>query len=138
MGAFKHIIEDTVSSDIAQSSGKMAPITKKLKCTKCKKVPCECNSLKESPVGSVGRTDANSALAHLSPELKKRFRKLLKDVGGKTVMRYLLSNAPIQEGLKGGLKSDIESTLYTIQQNCKSKKMFDAVDEVLDLMDTEC
>jgi len=50
----------------------------------------------ESAVGAVGRTDAKSALAHLSPELKKQFRKLLKAVGGKTVMRYLLADAPLQ------------------------------------------
>ena len=85
-----YVKEGTVSSDIAQTDG-----SKKLLKKKLPEDPEEID-LDESPVGSVGRTDAKSALSHLTPELKKRFRKLLKDVGGKTVMRYLLADAPLQ------------------------------------------
>ena len=129
---FKKYFEGTGTGDIAQGTTKLGLIKKH-------PADCECDEckLQESPVGQVGRTDAKSAINHLTPELKKRFRKLLKDVGGKTVMRYLLADAPLQE-MKGGLKSDLESALYTIQQNCKTKRIQDAVDEILDLMDTDC
>ena len=125
----KTMKEGTGTGDIAQATGKFSKLHKK---------KLEQEDLDESPVGQRGRTDAKSALAHVTPALKKQFRKLLKDVGGKTVMRYLLADAPLQEGMKGALKGDLESSLYTIQQNCKSKKIQDAVDEVLDLMDTDC
>jgi len=68
------------------------------KCTKKCTKDIDDDTLGESAVGARGRTDAQSALNHLSPELKKRFRKLLKDVGGKTVMRLLLADAPLQSG----------------------------------------
>ena len=79
------IVEGTGTGDIAQSTVTMSMYKKKLE---------KDEDLDESPVGARGRTDAKSALAHLTPELKKRFRKLLKDVGGKTVLRALLANAP--------------------------------------------
>lgn len=78
------IQEDTSVGDIAQYTPKLG--SKKLLCEECGK------KLKESAVGAVGRTDANSALEHVTPELRARFKKLLKDVGGKTVMRYLLAD----------------------------------------------
>jgi hypothetical protein len=135
VGKEYRIQEGTSGSDIAQGSATFGKLHKKCKGS-YEEGEDECTN--ESAVGQVGRTDAKSAMKHLTPELKKRFKKLLKDVGGKTVMRYLLADAPLQEGMKGGLKSDLESSLYTIQQNCYSKRMEKAIDEVLDLMDTDC
>jgi len=96
---FKKFFEETSTGDIAQAVGKTAMYKKCMndndeKCTK----DIDDDTLGESAVGARGRTDSQSALAHLTPELKKRFRKLLKDVGGKTVMRYLLADAPLQSG----------------------------------------
>ena len=127
--SFKDLFKETDSGDIAIFTPAMKLSKKEKKCTK------DCEEIEESAVGSIGRTDAISAMAHLSPELKKRFRKLLKDIGGKTVMRYLLSDTPLQEDMNGKLRGDIKSSLYTLQSNCNSKKMEDAIDEVLDLID---
>ena len=93
---FSEVLEDTTTGDIAPSIGDGFGKHRKRK-RLCEKCQAEIN---ESPVGSVGRTDAKSALEHLSPELKKEFKKLLKAVGGKTVMRYLLANAPLKEASK--------------------------------------
>ena len=103
------------------------------------------SKLDESPVGQVGRTgykDAEDYIARTS--IKKQIRELLKKVGGKTVLLKLLDtmNAqPQNEKITEASDSDIVkfiNTIEKIQQVCKSKKMEAALDEVLDLMDTEC
>lgn len=48
-------------------------------------------ALTESPVGMVGRTGAIDAKAHVTPELRAEFKKLVKKLGGKTVARQLLA-----------------------------------------------
>jgi len=48
--------------------------------------------MNESPVGSVGRTKDSEALAHIeSSDLAKKFRKIVKELGGKNVARQLLA-----------------------------------------------
>ena len=49
-------------------------------------------NIHESPVGSVGRTKDSEALAHIeSTDLAKKFRKIVKELGGKNVARQLLA-----------------------------------------------
>lgn len=111
-----------------------------MKCTGKKDCKCDKCKMNESPVGSVGRTGVRDAQAHVTPELRAEFKKIVRKLGGKTVARQLLAemNGQVSEGMKGGLVSDIESMLLVLSNNCNTKKMQDAVDEVLDLMDTEC
>jgi|SaaInl8_200m_RNA_FD_contig_61_766361_length_3315_multi_10_in_0_out_0_3 hypothetical protein len=52
-------------------------------------------SLTESPVGIVGRTGEVDADAHITPELIKRFKKIVKELGGKTVATKLLNSMGI-------------------------------------------
>lgn len=48
--------------------------------------------IKESPVGTVGRTTKEEAIEHIeNSDLAKKFRKIVKELGGKTVARQLLS-----------------------------------------------
>jgi hypothetical protein len=48
--------------------------------------------IEESPVGSVGRTKDSEALAHIEgSDLAKKFRKIVRELGGKNVARQLLS-----------------------------------------------
>jgi len=55
----------------------------------------------ESAVGSVGRTGAADAKAHVGPDLRAEFKKIVKKIGGKTVARQLLAEmnagGPIEE-----------------------------------------
>jgi len=55
----------------------------------------------ESAVGLVGRTGAADAKAHVGPELRAEFKKIVKKIGGKTVARQLLAEmnagGPIEE-----------------------------------------
>ena len=127
---YKTFLEDTSSGDIASYTPKM----------KMSKVCETCGQpLNESPVGVVGRTDSKSALAHLSPDLKKRFRKLLKDVGGKTVIRYLLADTPLQERnlSRVDICSNAEQALDDLS-TIASKRLRDAIENVYDIMDTDC
>jgi len=47
--------------------------------------------LVESPVGTVGRTGKIDALNHIDDNLKKKFFKIVKELGGKTVARELIN-----------------------------------------------
>ena len=105
MKSFKDIFEDTVSADIAQATtgpGKMQRRGKDKDCP-CKKDPmseeCQRKRLGESPVGSIGRTGVKDAIEYISPELRAKFKKIVKELGGKTVARELLNtmNSSIQE-----------------------------------------
>ena len=71
-----------------------------------------------------GSSDIAQSVEVLS--LHRKHRKKLED------------EDDIIDEMKGGLRSDLESALQTIAQNCKSKRMHEAIDEVLDLMDTDC
>jgi len=88
---FKKFFEETNAGDIAQATPTMAKMHTKCthgpdeKCDKCK------DKLDESPVGSVGRTGRVDAEAHVTPELRAKFKKIVKALGGKTVARQLLS-----------------------------------------------
>lgn len=125
---FKDIFEGTVSADIAQASSGTCP--------KCgQKI-----DLDESAVGLVGRTGTLDADNHITPELRAEFKKLVKKLGGKTVARKLLAemNPGLKEakGMNGKLRGEIESMLLVLENNCRSKSMENAIEEVLDLMDT--
>lgn len=49
-------------------------------------------NIQESPVGSVGRTKDSEALEHIeNSDLARKFRKIVKELGGKAVARNLLS-----------------------------------------------
>jgi len=76
-------LEDTASADIAQTEPKLG-LTKK-----CPKE--DCDDLDESPVGKVGRTGVLDAKAHVSDTLRAQFKKIVKQLGGKTVARQLLA-----------------------------------------------
>lgn len=52
------------------------------------------NEQNESAVGEVGRTSKEDAEAHITPELKAEFEKLIKQIGGKAVARALLDGNP--------------------------------------------
>jgi hypothetical protein len=63
----------------------------------------------ESPVGYVGRTGKAEAEAHVTPELEKRFKDIIKEMGGKTVAKELMSRMDCK-----GTETDIsESTEQT-------------------------
>lgn len=47
--------------------------------------------LDESPVGKVGRTGLKDADDHVDDVLVKKFTKIVKELGGKTVARLLIS-----------------------------------------------
>ena len=50
------------------------------------------NDVNESPVGMVGRTKDSEALAHIqASDLAKKFRKIVRELGGKNVARQLLA-----------------------------------------------
>jgi hypothetical protein len=49
------------------------------------------SKINESPVGQIGRTGKNDAVAHIEGSaLEKEFQKIVKQLGGKTVARELL------------------------------------------------
>jgi galactitol-specific phosphotransferase system IIB component len=52
------------------------------------------NLLTESAVGEVGRTSKADAEAHITPELKAEFEKIIRQIGGKAVARALLDGNP--------------------------------------------
>ena len=50
------------------------------------------SELSESPVGKVGRTKDNEADEHIeNTDVAKRFKKIVRELGGKTVAKKLLS-----------------------------------------------
>lgn len=60
------------------------------------------NSFKEileSPVGSIGRTGIKDAESYVTanPDLKKRIRKIIKEVGGITALKQLISGMNTKE-----------------------------------------
>lgn len=137
---FKRFFEETNAGDIAQATPAMG-LHKK--CTG--KDDCECDKcqklhVNESPVGMVGRTGYKDAEAHVTPELRARFKKIVKELGGKTVARKLLSemNGQVSESLSSSTRDEFASIVSYVQSNCSSKRMRDALDEVLDLLDTDC
>ena len=69
------------------------------------------NKVNESPVGSVGRTSSKDAEGHLTanPELIARFRKIVRELGGKTVAMLLLNKMSIPAGDMTVSESEIES-----------------------------
>lgn len=86
---FKEVFEEgTVSADIAQTSGKLEPVRRRERKRLCEKCGAEMN---ESPVGSIGRTGVADAANHVTPELRAKFKKLVKELGGKTVAKQLLA-----------------------------------------------
>jgi hypothetical protein len=101
LNSIESFLEGTVASDIAQSTGSMGLQKKKRKGQGSGDCPCktdpeseECKekqALKESPVGSVGRTGAKDAIEYITPELRAEFKRIVKKLGGKTVAKELLN-----------------------------------------------
>ncbi len=80
--------EDTSTGDIAVFTGKMPS-----KDCDCEKLDdCSCEDITETAPGVVGRTGYADADKHLSdnPELIKRFKKIVKELGGITATRKLM------------------------------------------------
>jgi len=46
----------------------------------------------ESPVGMVGRTSGLEASEYVTPELEAKFKKIVRELGGKAVAMHLLKN----------------------------------------------
>ena len=80
--------EGTAAADIAQST---APMGKRKKCKKKKDMEDMEDMENESAVGLVGRTGFQDAKNHISDELRKEFKRIVKALGGKTVARQLLA-----------------------------------------------
>ena len=87
--SFKDLFaEETSSGDIAIFTPAM-----KLNDKKCKK---DCDDLddelSETAPGQIGRTGNADAIAHIeaNPELIKRFKKIIKELGGLTATRTLM------------------------------------------------
>ncbi len=149
---FKKYFEDTVSADIAQATpgskvqrkqrfcecgGKL---NEKLLCEDCGKT----TKIDESAVGSVGRTGHQDALDFIdgTPELRKRFKKVVKDIGGVAVARRLLNSrlfgkVQVSEASRTQICSDAEVALDKLY-SIGSQRMKNAIEEVYDLMDTDC
>ena len=118
LGSF---LEGTTVADIAQATGG-TEVNRKKDCD------CDCEGkrkhkgkeLQESPVGMVGRTGHVDATAHVSDALRKRFRKIIQELGGKTVARLLIAEMnPVKpsDQLGEGMASDkIETQLYSLQK----------------------
>jgi len=51
--------------------------------------------ISESPVGKRGRTSIIDAQAHITPELEKKFDKIVKELGGVTVATVLLNKIKV-------------------------------------------
>jgi len=64
----------------------------------------------ESPVGQVGRTGKNDAVNHVTPELEKKFMKIVKELGGKTVARELITK---MNSKSDKISKDGDETLFT-------------------------
>ena len=64
--------------------------------------------LKESPVGEVGRTGKKDAEKHVTPELQKRFMKIVKEMGGKTVAMTLLNSVIRDSSTPGNYMGIVE------------------------------
>lgn len=96
------------------------------------------NSFKElfeSPVGQRGRTGAADAKAHVTPELRAEFKKLVKQLGGKAVARELLNtmnaNAPMSEG-KPKASDTVTVKITDIDSAAKDKKTLKRLGLTLD------
>ncbi len=144
---FKKYFEDTTSADIAQATpgSKIQRRERKCECggrlneeLLCEK--CGKQAVSESPVGKVGRTGYVDADDHIttSPKLRAEFRKLVKQIGGKTVARKLLAtmNGAVSEKVSDSDTTKLMNALTSFQDKCNSNDMEAAIDEVLDLLDT--
>ena len=88
--------EETSSGDIAVFTGRLGDDKgcedKDTECKKKRLLRKELSEFNESAPGQVGRTGYADADRHLSenPELIKRFKKIIKELGGLTSTRKLL------------------------------------------------
>ncbi len=91
---FKNFFEETSAADIAQATTDSKLLKKKKK---------EEEEVSESPVGFVGRTGGADADAHLdaNPDLVRRFKKIIKELGGLTATRKLLGQLDVRKATDG-------------------------------------
>jgi hypothetical protein len=76
--------------------------------------------VQESPVGSVGRTSNKEAMEHIeNTDIARKFRKIVKELGGKTVARQLLATMSPDGNLvsKPTGKTNIDEKLKTMSPN---------------------
>lgn len=92
------LTEETSSGDIATFTPKLGQQQKQKQQRKriCPECGAEINdtldiNISESPVGCRGRTGINDALEHITPELRKEFKDIIKKLGGLTITRTLLN-----------------------------------------------
>jgi hypothetical protein len=75
--------------------------------------------LQESPVGSVGRTKDSEAAEHIeNSDLAKKFRKIVRELGGKNVARQLLA------GMNNSGKKVVESKENTNEAKTMNPSTF--------------
>ncbi len=130
--------EETSAGDIAVFTGVMG--SEKDCDDECKKKKLLKKELKESAVGLVGRTGVADAANHVTASLRAEFKKIVKRLGGKTVARQLLAemNAGGPLGESNVNCSKMISSLEVLYDNAPTKRVKDAVDELLDILDTDC
>ncbi len=77
--------------------------------------------VQESPVGKVGRTKKSEALEHIeSQSIEKKFKKIVKELGGKTATRLLLARMD-QNGEYVGIKESTSPQSYLREIGFKLK-----------------
>lgn len=64
----------------------------------------------ESAVGMVGRTGAMDAKAHVTAELRAKFKKIVKELGGKTVARQLLAEMNAGGAIEDNLSENLNES----------------------------
>lgn len=116
---FKKFFEETNSGDIAQATPAMRMNKKCTRTDDCECEECQNLHVNESPVGMVGRTGYTDAKAHVTPELRARFKKIVKELGGKTVARQLLAemNGQVSESMPNSTRDEFASMVQYVQEN---------------------
>jgi len=85
-------------------------------------------NLLESPVGTIGRTSVQDAVLHITPELEKKFEKIVKELGGRVVARILLDRVSAfnaigkLEGKDSDLKKYQSKNQIDAKKNLKESK----------------
>jgi len=84
------------------------------------------SAINESPVGMVGRTGAADAKAHVGAELRAQFKKIVKQIGGKTVARQLLAEMNAGGPLDESDNKKLDDAYYDLLESANT------LDDILD------
>jgi len=83
----------------------------------------------ESAVGMVGRTGAADAKAHVGAELRAKFKKIVKEIGGKTVARQLLAEmnagGSITEGTDFGDIKELANLIASLDKKLDNDEKYE-------------